>query len=83
MAQAMIDLAHLAKKFGDQTVLKDINLTVNAGEIVGLIGPSGAGKSTVIKVALGMEVANGGSAKVFDTVMAGPLLGRCPELGWL
>ncbi|WP_204121162.1 MULTISPECIES: ABC transporter ATP-binding protein [Levilactobacillus] len=77
MAQAMIDLAHLAKKFGDQTVLKDINLTVNAGEIVGLIGPSGAGKSTVIKVALGMEVANGGSAKVFDTVMPDrELLGR-------
>ncbi|KRL93392.1 ABC transporter ATP-binding protein [Levilactobacillus hammesii] len=77
MGQAMIDLQHLAKKFGDQTVLKDINLTVNPGEIVGLIGPSGAGKSTVIKVALGMEVASGGSAKVFDTTMPNrELLGR-------
>ena len=74
MAQAIIDLAHLAKKFGNQTVLKDINLTVNQGEIVGLIGPSGAGKSTVIKVALGMEVASGGSAKVFDTPMPNRLL---------
>ncbi|VDG30831.1 ABC-type multidrug transport system, ATPase component [Lactobacillus brevis ATCC 367] [Lactiplantibacillus mudanjiangensis] len=69
MATAIIDLQHLAKIFGKQTVLKDINLTVNAGEIVGLIGPSGAGKSTVIKVTLGMEVASGGSAKVFDTQM--------------
>ncbi|NLR10031.1 MULTISPECIES: ABC transporter ATP-binding protein [Lactobacillaceae] len=69
MGKAIIDLQHLAKKFGDQTVLKDINLTVNPGEIVGLIGPSGAGKSTVIKVTLGMEVASGGSAKVFDTTM--------------
>lgn len=69
MAQAIIDLQHLAKKFGNQTVLKDINLTVNPGEIVGLIGPSGAGKSTVIKVTLGMEVTSGGSAKVFGTVM--------------
>ena len=69
MATAIIDLQHLAKTFGKQTVLKDINLTVNAGEIVGLIGPSGAGKSTVIKVTLGMEVASGGSAKVFDTQM--------------
>jgi len=67
MKKAIIDLQHLAKNFGNQTVLKDINLTVNTGEIVGLIGPSGAGKSTVIKVALGMEVADGGSAKVFDT----------------
>jgi len=77
MKKAIIELQHLAKKFGDQTVLKDINLTVNAGEIVGLIGPSGAGKSTVIKVALGMEVADGGSAKVFDTELPNrQLLGR-------
>ncbi|WP_268913591.1 ABC transporter ATP-binding protein [Lentilactobacillus sp. SPB1-3] len=67
MNTAIIDLQHIAKQFGSQTVLKDVNLTVNAGEIVGLIGPSGAGKSTVIKVTLGMEVANGGSAKVFNT----------------
>lgn len=77
MVQAIIDLQHLAKKFGNQAVLKDINLTVNPGEIVGLIGPSGAGKSTVIKVTLGMEVASGGSAKVFDTTMPNrELLGR-------
>ncbi|MFD1421312.1 ABC transporter ATP-binding protein [Lactiplantibacillus songbeiensis] len=77
MGQAMIDLQHLAKKFGDQPVLKDINLTVNPGEIVGLIGPSGAGKSTVIKVTLGMEVASGGSAKVFNATMPNrELLGR-------
>jgi len=69
MGQAAIELQHLAKTFGSQTVLKDINLTVNAGEIVGLIGPSGAGKSTVIKVTLGMEVASGGVAKVFGTTM--------------
>jgi len=77
MGQAIIDLQHLAKQFGNQPVLKDINLTVNPGEIVGLIGPSGAGKSTVIKVTLGMEVASGGSAKVFDTTMPNrELLGR-------
>lgn len=77
MVKPIIVLNHLAKKFGDQTVLKDINLTLNRGEIIGLIGPSGAGKSTVIKVTLGMEVASGGSAKVFDTQMPNrELLGR-------
>ena len=69
MATTMIALSHLAKKFGEQTVLKDINLTVNGCEIVGLIGPSGAGKSTVIRVALGMEVASGGNAAVLGTTM--------------
>jgi len=69
MQTAAMNLQHLVKKFGNQTVLKDVNLNVRAGEIVGLIGPSGAGKSTVIKTTLGMEVADGGSATVFDTTM--------------
>lgn len=37
MATTMIALSHLAKQFGEQAVLKDINLTVNGGEIVGLM----------------------------------------------
>lgn len=69
MTQAIVDLTHLVKKFGKQTVLADINLTVAPGAIVGLIGPSGAGKSTVIKTTLGMEVADGGQATVFGQVM--------------
>ena len=69
MADSVISLKHLVKKFGNQTVLKDINFDVHTGEIVGLIGPSGAGQSTVIKTALGMEVADGGSAKVFNKTM--------------
>lgn len=69
MTGAVIDLKHLVKRFGKQTVLKDINMDVQAGQIVGLIGPSGAGKSTVIKTTLGMEVTDGGSATVFGETM--------------
>lgn len=69
MTEATISLTHLVKKFGDQTVLADINLDVTKGEIVGLIGPSGSGKSTVIKTTLGMEVADGGKATVFNQIM--------------
>lgn len=74
MTDAIIDLKHLVKRFGKQTVLKDINLTVQPGEIVGLIGPSGAGKSTVIKTTLGMEVTDGGSATVFGETMPNRML---------
>lgn len=77
MVDLLIDLNHLQKQFGKQTVLKDVTLQVAKGEILGLIGPSGAGKSTVIKTALGMEVADGGQALVLDTQMPNrQLLGR-------
>jgi ABC-2 type transport system ATP-binding protein len=77
MPEPLIDMQHLVKKFGDQTVLQDVNLAVMPGEIVGLIGPSGAGKSTVIKTTLGMEVADGGTAHVLQTQMPNrQLLGR-------
>lgn len=72
-----INLHHLKKSFGSHQMLRDINLAVNSGEIVGLIGPSGAGKSTVIKTMLGMEKADGGHALVLDTKMPNrPILGQ-------
>lgn len=66
---ATIQLTHLKKSFGAQTVLKDINLTVNTGQIVGLIGPSGAGKSTAIQTMLGMEKADSGDTLILNTTM--------------
>lgn len=40
----MIHINHLSKNFGDSTVLKDINMYVEEGEVVCIIGPSGSGK---------------------------------------
>ncbi|HEY2421561.1 MAG TPA: amino acid ABC transporter ATP-binding protein [Neobacillus sp.] len=45
----MIEITNLSKKFGNQEVLKDINLSVNPGEVVCLIGPSGSGKTTLLR----------------------------------
>lgn len=64
-----ISLKNLKKSFGKQDILKGINLTVNSGEIVGLIGPSGAGKSTTIKTMLGMEKGNSGEALILNQQM--------------
>lgn len=69
MQPAVIFLKHLTKKFGKQLILKDVNFEVPQGQIVGLIGPSGSGKSTVIKTTLGMEIAEGGEATVFNQKM--------------
>lgn len=45
----MIKVENLNKSFGDKHVLKDINLEIKDGEVIGLIGPSGSGKSTLIR----------------------------------
>ena len=46
---SIIHTEHVNKRFGDLEVLKDINLTVEPGEVVCIIGPSGAGKSTFLR----------------------------------
>ena len=46
----MIKMESIEKKFGQQTVLSDVNFSVAEGEIFGLLGPSGAGKTTIINI---------------------------------
>lgn len=64
-----IQLQNIKKKFGNDNILNSVNLTVNSGEIVGLIGPSGSGKSTTIKILLGMEKADEGEALILEKRM--------------
>mgnify|MGYP004496230903 CR=1 FL=1 len=63
---SMIRTEHLAKHFGDLEVLKDINLTVEPGEVVVIIGPSGAGKSTFLRSLNGLEKITAGKIYVED-----------------
>ena len=56
----MIEIKNLNKYFGKLHILKDIDLTINDGEIVSLMGPSGSGKSTLCRCIQGLEKAEGG-----------------------
>lgn len=58
--QTIIELIHLEKAFGDNKVLKDINLTVKKGEIISVIGSSGSGKSTMLRCVNLLEQPTGG-----------------------
>jgi Cu-processing system ATP-binding protein len=57
----MIDIRHLHKQFGKIQVLRDVNLTCEAGQCVALIGPNACGKTTLIKCLLGMVIPTSGS----------------------
>ena len=57
---ALVRLEGIQVRFGDQPVLQDAQLQVDAGEIVTLIGPNGAGKTTLVRVVLGLLRANAG-----------------------
>ena len=56
----MIDVIHLEKRFGDNEVLRDINVTIEKGDIVVVVGPSGSGKSTFLRCLNCMEDPTGG-----------------------
>lgn len=64
MAEHIIDIEHLTKRFGDNTIINDLSLSVEKGEVVVLIGPSGCGKSTLLRCINGLEPIQGGSVKL-------------------
>ncbi|MGA1770898.1 MAG: ATP-binding cassette domain-containing protein, partial [Flavobacteriaceae bacterium] len=48
-----LQIEHLVKNYGNTPILKDINLSLKKGEIVGFLGPNGAGKTTLMKILTG------------------------------
>ena len=60
MSDAVITLNHLEKSFGNNAVLKDINLEVKKGEVISVIGSSGSGKSTMLRCINLLEIPTGG-----------------------
>jgi polar amino acid transport system ATP-binding protein len=64
-----IELAHIVKKFGDHTVIDDVCLEVEEGEVTAIIGPSGAGKSTLLRCINLLERPDAGSVHVAGTTI--------------
>ncbi len=56
----LLETTHLCKRFGGLTVMNDINLKLDEGEILGLIGPNGAGKSTFFNLVTGVLAPTSG-----------------------
>ena len=61
-----IRFENIVKSFGSNTVLKDINLEVEKGQLVTLLGPSGCGKSTLLRCLSGLETVTSGKVYLDD-----------------
>ena len=63
-SEKIIELKDLKKQYGDNIVLKNINLHVDRGEVVSIIGPSGSGKSTILRCIVDLESITSGEVLI-------------------
>jgi len=69
MAQPIVRIKNLEKAFGDNIVLRDVNLEVDKGEVVCVLGPSGSGKSTMLRCINLLEHPTSGEIWFEDTMV--------------
>ncbi|MCG1058197.1 ATP-binding cassette domain-containing protein [Staphylococcus epidermidis] len=62
----VLTVEHLTKKIGNNTILEDVSLSLDRGQIIGLVGANGAGKTSLMKVILGYSSYQEGHFKVID-----------------
>jgi ABC-2 type transport system ATP-binding protein len=62
--EATIEVAGLRKRFGPTLALDGMTFTVSPGQVTGFVGPNGAGKSTTMRIILGLDAADAGTATV-------------------
>ena len=72
---------HLIKKYGKRTVVNDVSISLNQGEIVGLLGPNGAGKTTTFYMTTGLITANEGKIYLNDMDITEYPMYRRAQLG--
>ena len=60
MAENILEIRHLSKSFGSNEVLRDIDFTVEKGDVISIIGASGSGKSTLLRCINLLETPTGG-----------------------
>ncbi|MFM2319057.1 MAG: Hemin import ATP-binding protein HmuV [Pseudomonadota bacterium] len=81
---SLLEASAISFKRQQQTLLHDIHLTLNAGELIGLIGPNGAGKSTLLKILAGLQTPHSGSVKFQNQILTKlDAKERSQKLAWL
>jgi Cu-processing system ATP-binding protein len=84
MTGETVVMCGVSRRYGKQDAVRDLDLTLRAGECVGLVGHNGAGKSTLIKMMLGLVRPSAGSVRVLgEDPAAGAAARARRELGYL
>ena len=78
---SILKAEHLKKRYKERTVVKDVSLEVNSGEVVGLLGPNGAGKTTTFYMIVGLVPLNGGQISFDNTDVSHMPMHRRARLG--
>lgn len=81
MDDKVIQTKESTKKYGEQTVVNQVNLHVKKGRIYGLLGRNGAGKTTIMKMMLGLTAATSGSIELFGSPLWGNEKTIYPRIG--
>src|SRR6266568_7300192 len=68
LGSVVVEIAGLAKGFGDRMLIENLSFTLPPNGIVGVIGPNGVGKTTLFKMIIGEEQSDGGSIRIGETV---------------
>ena len=71
MGETVLEIRHLSKAFGSNSVLKDIDFTVEKGDVISIIGASGSGKSTLLRCINLLETPTGGEILYHGRDVAG------------
>lgn len=73
MSDSLLEIRNLTKRYGENTVLRDLSFTVRRGEDIVVLGPSGCGKSTLLRCINALEPIQGG-----EILLGGEVIDRSP-----
>ena len=71
MADTVLEIRNLVKKFDGHIILNDLDMNVQEGEVVVILGPSGCGKSTLLRCINGLEEIQSGSVRILGKEISG------------
>ena len=78
MNKGNVDVVNVSKNLGKKQILDNVSLTVNSGEVIGVVGSNGSGKTTLLRLISGLLYPDQGEIKVNDQLVVPGMLGKLP-----